>query len=164
MMRAMIGCPLSFALIVVTCGELAGQETSPTRPNFVFVMADDLGWADVAFHGGNAPTPHLDQLAREGLELTQHYVAPVGSPTRAKLPERAIYLAGPRWRSTSLRYGDWKLVVTGQKPKQSIELFNLATDLSEESNLRAHQAKRVEAMLKQLEDAAKSDRDSVVRK
>jgi arylsulfatase A-like enzyme len=39
----------------------------------------------VAFHGGNTPTPHLDRLAREGLELTQHYVAPVCSPTRAGL-------------------------------------------------------------------------------
>lgn len=56
-----------------------------TRPNYVFLMADDLGWGDVAFHGGNAPTPHLDRLAREGLELTQHYVAPVCSPTRAAL-------------------------------------------------------------------------------
>ncbi len=51
-------------------------------PNIVFILADDLGWADVAFHGGNAPTPHLDRLAREGLELAQHYVAPVCSPTR----------------------------------------------------------------------------------
>lgn len=54
-------------------------------PNFVFIMADDLGWADVAFHGGNAPTPHLDKLAAESLELTQHYVAPVCSPTRTGL-------------------------------------------------------------------------------
>lgn len=54
-------------------------------PNIVFILADDLGWADVAFHGGNAPTPHLDRLAREGLELTRHYVAPVCSPTRAGL-------------------------------------------------------------------------------
>jgi arylsulfatase A-like enzyme len=55
------------------------------RPNFVFIIADDLGWADVAFHGGNAPTPHLDRLAGEGLELAQHYVAPVCSPTRSGL-------------------------------------------------------------------------------
>lgn len=54
-------------------------------PNFVFIMADDLGWADVGFHGGSAPTPNLDRLAREGLELTQHYVAPVCSPTRTGL-------------------------------------------------------------------------------
>lgn len=42
-------------------------------PNIVFIVADDLGWADVAFHGGNAATPNLDRLAREGIELTQHY-------------------------------------------------------------------------------------------
>ena len=60
-------------------------------PNFVFIIADDLGWADVAFHGGNAPTPHLDKLAAESLELTQHYVAPVCSPTRAG------FLTGRLW-------------------------------------------------------------------
>ena len=55
------------------------------KPNVVFIIADDLGWADVAFHGGNAPTPNLDRLAAEGLELMQHYVAPVCSPTRTAL-------------------------------------------------------------------------------
>ena len=60
-------------------------------PNIVFVLADDLGWGDVAFHGGITPTPHLDQLAQEGLELTQHYVAPVCSPTRSG------FLTGRYW-------------------------------------------------------------------
>jgi arylsulfatase A-like enzyme len=55
------------------------------KPNIIFIMADDLGWADVGFHGGNAPTPHLDALVRGGMELTQHYVAPVCSPTRTGL-------------------------------------------------------------------------------
>jgi arylsulfatase A-like enzyme len=56
-------------------------------PNIVFIMADDLGWADVAFHNhqGNAPTPNLKLLAAKSLELTQHYVAPVCSPTRTAL-------------------------------------------------------------------------------
>ncbi len=59
---------------------------SPTvKPNIVFIMADDLGWADVAFHNGNVPTPTLDRLAADGIELTQHYVYPVCSPTRAAL-------------------------------------------------------------------------------
>ena len=38
--------------------QLFGADIAP-RPNMVFIMADDLGWADVAFHSGNAPTPHL---------------------------------------------------------------------------------------------------------
>jgi arylsulfatase A-like enzyme len=55
------------------------------HPNVVFIMADDLGWGDVAFHGGNTPTPTLDRLAESSLELTRHYVAPVCSPTRTGL-------------------------------------------------------------------------------
>jgi len=70
-----------FALLL----SLSLQAAEPSKPNIVFIMADDLGWADVAFHGGHAPTPQLDRLAREGLELTQHYVAPVCSPTRTGL-------------------------------------------------------------------------------
>ncbi len=58
---------------------------APPKPNIVFIMADDLGWADVAFHGGSAPTPNLDKLAAGSLELTHHYVAPVCSPTRTGL-------------------------------------------------------------------------------
>jgi len=55
------------------------------EPNFVFIIADDLGWGDVDFHGGNVPTPNLAKLLAEGTELKQHYVAPVCSPTRAGL-------------------------------------------------------------------------------
>jgi len=59
--------------------------TSADKPNVVFLIADDLGWADVAFHGGAVPTPNLDRLKAEGVEMTRHYVAPVCSPTRTAL-------------------------------------------------------------------------------
>lgn len=71
----------SLAVAACTVSVLAAD----SKPNIVFIMADDLGWADVGFHGGNAPTPNLDRLAVGGLELTQHYVAPLCSPTRAGL-------------------------------------------------------------------------------
>lgn len=64
---------------------LLASLSAADRPNIVFIMADDLGWADVAFHHGNVPTPNLDRLAAEGVELTQHYVCPVCSPTRSAL-------------------------------------------------------------------------------
>ena len=54
-------------------------------PNVLFIVADDLGWADVGYHGSALRTPNIDRLAREGAELHQHYVAPVCSPTRAAL-------------------------------------------------------------------------------
>ena len=61
-----------------------GSDAVP-RPNIVFMMADDLGWGDVGFHGGPVATPNLDSLAKRGVELGCHYVAPVCSPTRAAL-------------------------------------------------------------------------------
>jgi arylsulfatase A-like enzyme len=64
---------------------VAASAAAAPPPDVVFIIADDLGWGDVAFHGGSAPTPHLDRLARDGLELGCHLVAPVCSPTRAAL-------------------------------------------------------------------------------
>ncbi|MCE2863563.1 MAG: sulfatase-like hydrolase/transferase [Opitutaceae bacterium] len=73
------------AIAFLLASGLLSAATPAARPNIVFIMADDLGWGDVGFHGGNAPTPNLDRLAREGLELAAHYVAPVCSPTRTGL-------------------------------------------------------------------------------
>jgi arylsulfatase A-like enzyme len=73
-------------MIAVTVGvKSTAAAEAAARPNFIFIMADDLGWADVAFHGGKVPTPNLDRLKADGVELTQHYVYPVCSPTRSAL-------------------------------------------------------------------------------
>jgi arylsulfatase A-like enzyme len=55
------------------------------KPNILFIVADDLGWADVGWHSARHKTPHLDRLVHAGLELDQHYVQPVCTPTRAAL-------------------------------------------------------------------------------
>ena len=55
------------------------------RPNILYIVADDLGWADVGFHGSDIRTPSLDALAREGAVLGQFYVQPMCTPTRAAL-------------------------------------------------------------------------------
>ena len=56
-------------------------------PNIVVIMADDLGWRDLHGYGNElVDTPHLDQLAREGMKFTDAYAAsPVCSPTRASM-------------------------------------------------------------------------------
>ena len=56
-------------------------------PSFVFIMADDLGYADLGCYGARAPiTPRLDRMAAEGLRFTDGYAnAPVCSPTRFAL-------------------------------------------------------------------------------
>jgi arylsulfatase A-like enzyme len=55
------------------------------RPNVLVILADDLGWADVGFHGSEIRTPQLDRLAAEGLEINRFYSYPVCSPTRSAL-------------------------------------------------------------------------------
>ncbi|WP_295855538.1 sulfatase-like hydrolase/transferase [uncultured Xylophilus sp.] len=67
--------------------------TRPRRPNIVFIVADDLGYADLGCYGGREPiSPVLDRLAAGGLRLTQGYAnSPVCSPTR-------FALATGRWQ------------------------------------------------------------------
>lgn len=51
--------------------------------NVLFILADDLGWGDVGFHGAPIQTPTLNRMARQGAELTHHYVCPACTPSRA---------------------------------------------------------------------------------
>jgi arylsulfatase A-like enzyme len=55
------------------------------RPHIVYIVADDLGWKDVGFHGSDIKTPNIDKLAQEGARLEQFYVQPMCTPTRAAL-------------------------------------------------------------------------------
>ncbi len=75
-----------FCVCAVTNG-LVGQEKKKRPPNIVILLADDLGYADVGFHGGkDIATPNIDALAKSGTRFTSGYVSgPYCSPTRAGL-------------------------------------------------------------------------------
>ncbi|MCX6907760.1 MAG: arylsulfatase [Verrucomicrobia bacterium] len=76
---------VTIALPAFVCGPVCAAET-PTKPNILFILADDLGRTDVGFMGcKEIRTPHLDKLAAAGAVLDAHYVQPVCSPTRAAL-------------------------------------------------------------------------------
>src|SRR5437868_1978552 len=65
----------------------APVRADPPRPNVVLILADDLGWTDLACFGSDLhETPCLDRLAKDGMKFTQNYSAcTVCSPTRAAL-------------------------------------------------------------------------------
>ena len=65
----------------------SSAQAEADQPNFVIIMCDDLGWGDVGFNGGtHIRTPHLDEMAANGLKLNRFYAqAPVCSPTRASV-------------------------------------------------------------------------------
>ena len=73
------------ALLGATSSASAGEPKK--RPNIVIILADDMGYADVGFHGcKDIPTPNIDSLAKNGVRFTSGYVSgPYCSPTRAGL-------------------------------------------------------------------------------
>lgn len=74
---------IAVALASVGCSQPPDPEKVP--PNIVLIVADDLGWRDVSFHGAEFPTPHIDRIASEGIELDRFYAMPICTPTRAAL-------------------------------------------------------------------------------
>jgi len=103
------------SVAATTCGARllrAGERPTLPKPNIVFILADDLGWAELGCYGNTFnETPNLDRLAREGMRFTQAYAAaPVCSPTRAALltgrwPQRfgIIDYLGPQDRTHFLK-------------------------------------------------------------
>jgi len=88
------------------------------RPNIVLVLADDMGWADLACQGGDlVETPNIDQLARDGVRFTQAYAsAPICTPTRAalmtgKAPARLRITV---WSEDSLRKDTSRKLLAGE--------------------------------------------------
>jgi arylsulfatase A-like enzyme len=84
---------IRFALLVsvvgVTMASMPAIAQQAQKPNVVLILADNVGYGDLGPYGGGelrgAPTPHIDQMAREGLRLTQFLVEPACTPSRAAL-------------------------------------------------------------------------------
>ena len=76
----------AFAGMLALFGAVALANAAENKPNFVHIVADDLGWKDVGFNGcTDITTPNIDALAAGGATLTQFYVQPMCAPTRAAL-------------------------------------------------------------------------------
>ena len=86
MTRALACLCLLLSLALPTAAQEAqGTKEIATKPNVVLIVADDLGWNAVGYHGGFTETPHIDSIAERGAALGHFYVSPMCSPTRAGL-------------------------------------------------------------------------------
>ncbi len=78
-------CSLITALATSIAGQVSPSSPSPSRPNIVVILADDLGFSDLGCYGGEIKTPNLDRLAADGLRFTQFYNTARCWPSRAAL-------------------------------------------------------------------------------
>lgn len=78
--------PLYLAALTAAPAALA-QPAPDAKPNVIYIIMDDLGYGELGCYGQQKiETPHIDQLAREGLRFTQHYTGcPVSAPARCTL-------------------------------------------------------------------------------
>jgi arylsulfatase A-like enzyme len=122
---------------LVAAPALAQPVASPSRPNVVLIVADDLGYGDLSSYGApDIKTPNLDRLALEGVRLTDFYAnAPVCTPTRAALItgryQQRVLLERPLGTdpanpTTGLEVG---LPVTGRSLPQLMKNAGYATGL-----------------------------------
>lgn len=74
------------ALLQTGAAALAAQAATPSRPNFILIFIDDLGYGDIGVNGSpNIRTPRIDALAREGTRFTSFYAQPICGPSRSAL-------------------------------------------------------------------------------
>ena len=67
--------------VLAPFGAVALANAAENKPNFVHIVADDLGWKDVGFNGcTDITTPNIDALATGGATFTQFYVQPMCAP------------------------------------------------------------------------------------
>ena len=94
-----------------------GKDSKP-KPNFLFILADDMGWSQLGCYGSNYyETPNIDRLANQGMRFTDAYAAcPVCSPTRASIltgryPARlhlTDFIAGGNYPYEKLKQPKWQ--------------------------------------------------------
>ena len=162
--RSALGVAGAVSLLPESLARALAPPAKAPRPNFVFFLIDDMGWADVAYNGSKFyRTPHIDKLASEGMVFTDAYAAcPLCSPTRASIltgknPARLHMHSAITANTKTYRAEDkgterpfWKVVGPGSLTHLPLEEVTIAEELKKAGyttgffgkwHLDAHKAK-----------------------
>ncbi|EAZ79713.1 arylsulfatase [Algoriphagus machipongonensis] len=87
MKKQLLQTALLITVFACSKPEVEEQKSAQSKPNIIYILADDLGYADIGAYGSQKiETPNIDALAKEGMMFTQHYTgAPVCAPARYML-------------------------------------------------------------------------------
>ena len=134
----------TFLMAITVCLHLQCARAADA-PHIVYIVADDLGWKDVGFHGGEANTPNLDALADSGARLERFYTLPNSTPTLAAvMTGRYPQEEGSRTVTWNARWGP-TLALLVRQPAFCVEFF-----FHPEEGFESHEA--VTARLMSLAD------------
>ena len=135
---------IPFLLLPNAC--VLASEPAANQTNVLVLLADDLGWGDVSFHGGKADTTNINKLAEQGVRLNRFYAFPACSPARAALltgrfPQR-FGISGPvRPRDEGLPIDETVLAAAFQKAGYQTSLIG-KWHLGQSSTRGAHPMQR----------------------
>lgn len=129
-MHSRFGILMAAGLTLVGVASTGRSAPREPRPNFVFILADDLGWSDVGYHQSEIRTPHIDRLAASGAKLEQFYVMPVCTPTRAALLTGRYPMRYGLQSGVCRPWSDWGLPVTERTLAQSLKAAGYRTAIT----------------------------------
>lgn len=111
MQKIILAVALLFTQAVTLLAQKNKQKSNDTRPNIIFILADDLGYGDIAINGQKLiKTPNIDKLAKQGVRFTQFYAG-----TSVCAPSRSSLLTGQHTGHTYIR-GNKGVDPEGQEP------------------------------------------------
>lgn len=85
-MKKSILTSLSCLLVaIIFAQEIVNQDSLDQPPNIVLILADDVALMDFGAYGGEASTPHIDRLAKQGMMFTNYHASPMCAPSRSML-------------------------------------------------------------------------------
>jgi arylsulfatase A len=121
----LISTPFVFFFAIGACNNPKEKQEVETKPNIVYILADDLGYGDLSCYGQTRfQTPNIDKLAKNGLKFTQHY-----SGSTVCAPSRSALMTGQHTGHTFIR-GNKEVQPEGQHPLEA-EAVTLAEALQD---------------------------------